>query len=77
MLYILVPVLVILMAMVVISLFRGLNAFRKSLDQDKDREVGSGATEMQLLQNRMMWARIKYQAIAIVVVMVLLVASRH
>ena len=77
MLYILIPALVVLMALVVISLFRGLNAFRKSLDADKDREVGSGATEMQLLQNKMMWARIKYQAIAIVVVMVLLVASRH
>ena len=71
MLYLLIPVLLILMAMVVISLFRGLNAFRKSLDQDKDREVGSGATEMQLLQNKMMWARIKYQGAAIVVIALL------
>lgn len=77
MLYLLVPVLLILMAMVVISLFRGLNAFRKSLDADKDREIGSGPSEMQLVQNKMMWARIKYQAIAIVVVMVILVASKH
>ncbi len=71
MIYLLIPVLLILMAMVVISLFRGLNAFRKSLDEDKDRAVGSGPSEMQLVQNKMMWARIKYQFAAIAVVVVL------
>lgn len=75
MIYVLILVLVGLMAMVVISLFKGLNAFRQSLDQD-DRETASGATELQIRQNKMMWARIKYQGLAIVVVMILLAVSR-
>lgn len=75
MIYILIPALVVLMAMVVISLFRGLNAFRHSLDE-KDNVAGTGATELQLLQNRMMWARIKYQGIAVVVVAILLATAR-
>ncbi len=68
MIYVLIPVLLVLMAMVVVSLFRGLNAFRQSLDADKDREIGSGPSEMQLVQNKMMWARIKYQGAAILVI---------
>jgi hypothetical protein len=77
MIYILALVLVGCMAMVVISLFRGLNAFRQSLDEDKDTAPGQGATHMQLVQNKMMWARIKYQAIAIVVVAIMLAFARH
>lgn len=75
MIYLLIPVLVILMVMVAVSLFRGLNAFRASLDAG-DHETASGATEMQLKQNRMMWARIKYQGLAIVVVMIVMAVSR-
>lgn len=74
MMYILIPALVVMLVMVAISLFRGLNAFRQSLGTDAERD-GTGATELQLKQNRMMWARIKYQALAIVVVMVLLAVS--
>jgi hypothetical protein len=73
MIYILVPVIVVLMALTLISLLRGLNAFRQSLGEDAG---GSGATEMQLMQNRMMWARIRYQALAVVVVAVLLAVAR-
>ena len=69
--YVLIPVLVVLMAMVVISLFRGLNAFRQSIDVDPE-----AARELQLKQNRMMWARIKYQALAVVVVGILLAFAR-
>jgi hypothetical protein len=76
MIYILIPILVGLLAMVVISLFRGLNAFRQSLDDDKDQAAGSGPSQLQLVQNKMMWARIKYQALAVVVVGVLLAMSR-
>ena len=76
MLYVLILILVGLMAMVVISLFRGLNAFRQSLDEDKDRPVGDGPSELQLMQNKMMWARIKYQALAVVVVGILLAFAR-
>lgn len=75
MMYILIPALIVLMALVVISLFRGLNAFRQSLDEDAAHDSGTGATELQLRQNKMMWARIKYQALAIVVVMVLLAVA--
>jgi hypothetical protein len=77
MLYILILILVGLMAMVVISLFRGLNAFRQSLDEDKDRAAGSGPSQMQLVQNKMMWARIKYQLAAIVVVGLMAMLGGH
>lgn len=73
--YILVPVIVVLMAMVVFSLVKGIMAFLKSTRTDLDRE-GTGATEMQLLQNKMMFARIKYQAAAVVVVGVLLALAK-
>lgn len=76
MIYILVPVLVVLLAMVVISLFRGLNAFRQSLDAEKDGGSGTGPSQLQLVQNKMMWSRIKYQGLAVVVVMILLGLSR-
>ena len=72
MIYLLAIVLAGHMAMVLISLLRGLNAFRASMG---DEQEGTGATELQLMQNRMMWARIKYQAAAVVVVMVLLAVA--
>ena len=43
---------------------------------DLNREEGTGATEMQLLQNKMMFARIKYQAAAVLVVAVLIAVSK-
>ena len=76
MIYILVPVIVVLMGMTLISLLRGLNAFRQSLDETADNANASGATELQLMQNRMMWARIRYQALAVVVVGILLAVAR-
>lgn len=68
-------VLVVLMALVVYSLVRGIIAFLKSTKMDLEREDTGGATEMQLMQNKMMFARIKYQALAVVVVAVLLAIS--
>lgn len=72
--YILIPALVILMIMVVVSLVRGIVAFLQStkldLESDADR-----VTEMQLRQNKMMFARIKYQALAIVVVVVIMMMA--
>ena len=73
MIYILIPALLILMGMTLYSLLRGLNAFRQSMDEGMDAE---GVTQLQLKQNRMMWARIKYQGAAILVVMILLGLSR-
>jgi hypothetical protein len=73
MIYILIAVLVFLMGMTLVSLLRGLNAFRQSLDTQVDAE---GLTQLQLKQNRMMWARIKYQGAAIVaVVLTMLLAG--
>ena len=75
--YILIPILVILMALVVISLVRGIAAFLQSTRMDLERDDDAvGATEMQLRQNKMMFARIKYQALAIVVVALIIMISR-
>ena len=71
----LVIVLVVLMALVVYSLVRGIVAFLQSHRADIDAG-GERQHEMQLLQNRMMFNRIKYQALAIVVVAVILMMTR-
>ena len=70
----LVVLLILAMIWVVISLVRGIVAFMQStrLDLEGGEER---VKEMQLRQNRMMFARIKYQAIAIVVVTVLLMIN--
>ena len=74
--YLLVPVIVVLMAMVVYSLVRGIMAFLKSTRTDLERGDAPGASEMQLLQNRMMFNRIKYQAAAVLVVALLLAVAK-
>ena len=66
--YILIPLLIVLMGMVVYSLVRGIVAFLNSTKDDLNYPHSEGATPNQLLQNKMMFARIKYQALAIVVV---------
>ena len=74
--YVLIPVLLGLMAMVVYSLVRGIVAFLNSTRDDLNQPETGRATPNQLLQNKMMFARIKYQALAVVVVMILLAASQ-
>jgi len=74
--YLLVPVIVVLMGMTVFSLVKGIIAFLHSTKVDLNREEGSGATEMQLLQNKMMFNRIKYQAAAVLVVALLLAIGK-
>lgn len=73
MIYILIPALIILMGLTLFSLLKGLNAFRQTLDADLDPE---GAHLLQLKQNKMMWARIKYQGAAIAVVVILMAVAR-
>ncbi len=75
---VLIIVLIALMVMVVVSLVRGVVAFLQSTKTDLDQgdKLGGRATEMQLMQNRMMMNRIKYQALAIVVVAVMLLMAR-
>ncbi|GGE01782.1 hypothetical protein GCM10011515_21840 [Tsuneonella deserti] len=68
-------VLVVLMALVVYSLVRGIVAFLQSHRAEIDAG-GERQKDMQLLQNRMMFNRIKYQALAIVVVALIMMIAR-
>ncbi|MBH0111577.1 HIG1 domain-containing protein [Novosphingobium sp. YJ-S2-02] len=75
--YILVPIMVILVIMVVISLVRGIAAFLKGTKEDLERDPdATGPTPNQVLQNKMMFNRIKYQAAAVLVCALLLALSR-
>ncbi len=69
--YVLIPILVILLVMVVVSLVRGVAAFLQSTKMDLERDDSVGASEMQLRQNKMMFARVKWQAITILLLVVL------
>lgn len=71
----LIILLVVLCGLVVYSLVRGIIAFMKSTKIDLETGEGQDASDMQLLQNKMMFARIKYQALAVLVVAVLLMIS--
>ena len=75
--YILVPIIIVLMVMVVVSLVRGIIAFVNSTKEDLNRDPSAvGATPNQLMQNRMMFNRIKYQAAAVLVCALLLAMAR-
>lgn len=74
--YILIPALIILCILVVVSLVRGIVAFLQSTKIDLETGESLDASEMQLKQNKAMFARIKYQALAIVVVMIIMAVSR-
>ena len=75
--YIAIPLIVLLIVMVVVSLVRGIMAFMASTRQDLERGSGDGPSPMQLRQNRLMIARIKYQALAVLAIVVLLTVSLH
>ncbi len=72
----LVIVLLILMALVVVSLVKGIIAFLKTTKVDLENQTGETMTEMQTLQNKAMFNRIKYQALAIVVVAVIMMIAQ-
>lgn len=74
--YLLIPVLVILMALVVISLVRGIAAFLQTTKADLEADPRSGPTANQLRQNKMMFNRIMFQGLAILVVVVLLMIGK-
>lgn len=61
----------ILAALVVFSLVRGVVAFLKTTRINLESGEGETVTEMQDMQNKAMFARIKYQAAAIAVVVVI------
>jgi hypothetical protein len=62
--------------MVVVSLIRGVVAFLRTTKIDLESGEGETATDMQMAQNKAMFARIKYQALAIVVVAIILAVAR-
>lgn len=66
--YFLIAVLVVLCALVVFSLVRGIVAFLKTTKIDLESGEAETVPEMQELQNKAMFARIKYQAMAIAVI---------
>ncbi|QIG54426.1 hypothetical protein G6N82_09935 [Altererythrobacter sp. BO-6] len=72
----LILVLVVLMGLVVFSLVRGIVAFLKTTKIDLESGEGETVTEMQLMQNKAMFARIKYQALAVAVVAIILAISQ-
>ena len=69
---ILIIALLLAMGLVVVALVRGLGAFAK---MDPDEVDADGIPVSLAKQNSMMFARIKWQAVAIVLVMVLLAAG--
>jgi hypothetical protein len=76
MIYFLVPLLLVLMGLVVWSLVRGIVAFMHTTRAGL--EGGDEALlKMQMLQNKMMFNRIKFQGLAIVVVAILLAIGGH
>ncbi|QZD87215.1 HIG1 domain-containing protein [Qipengyuania psychrotolerans] len=71
----LIIVIVALMVLVVISLIRGIVAFMQSTKIDLQSGEQVDATEMQLKQNKAMFARIKYQALAVVALAILMAVA--
>lgn len=72
----LIIVLAILCILVVVSLVRGIVAFMQSTKIDLQTGESQDASAMQLKQNKAMFARIKYQALAVVVIGIILAISR-
>ena len=73
---ILIIAIVLLSIMVVVSLVRGIIAFLKTTKVDLENNTGETVTEMQMMQNKAMFDRIKYQGLAILVVAILLAVSQ-
>ena len=74
--WILTIIIVVLMGFVVVSLVRGIIAFLQTTkidleNQDNDEHI----SRMHAQQNKMMFNRVKYQALAIVVVVLLLAVN--
>ena len=63
------------MIMVVVSLVRGVVAFLKSTKVDLESGQQVDATDMQLKQNKAMMARVKWQAVAIMIIAVMLAVA--
>jgi hypothetical protein len=64
------------MGLTAYSLIKGIAAFLRTTKIDLETGEGETATDMQLAQNKAMFARIKYQGLAIAVVAILLAVTR-
>lgn len=64
---------VIIAAMVVLALVRGLIAFLQMTKEDLENP---GITKSHQMQNKMMFARVKYQAIAVGILVVLMIFAQ-
>lgn len=64
---------VIIAAMVVFALVRGLIAFLQMTKEDLENP---GITKSHQMQNKMMFARVKYQAIAVGILVVLMLVAQ-
>lgn len=75
--WILALALLVLVIFVVISLVRGIVAFLQTTKLDlENQDNAEYVAQMHAKQNKAMFARVKYQALAIVVVAVLLMINR-
>jgi hypothetical protein len=59
---------VLAMGAVLYALIRGLVSFLQTTEADLK---GEGTSDMHLMQNKMMFARVKYQAIAVILLVIL------
>ncbi len=64
---------VLAMGAVLFALIRGLIAFLRTTEADLKglNNQEAGTSEMHLMQNKMMFARVKYQAIAVILLVIL------
>ena len=74
--YVLIPLVIVLAALTVITLVRGIVAFLANTKADLARPEGSGPSANQLLQNKLMFRRILFQGATIMVVAIVLFAAR-
>lgn len=65
----LILLLIVAMGFVVFAVIRGLHAFANMHPNDVDE---NGVPKSLVIQNKMMFSRVKWQAIAVIVVMIIL-----
>ncbi len=72
-------ILVILFAIgALVALVRGIVTFLRTTDEELRREPGAGPSPSSLKQNKMMWRRIQFQALAVIAaVLLMLLAHPH
>jgi hypothetical protein len=72
---VLVIALILAMVATLVALVRGIIAFLQTTKEDLNAPEGSGPSPARLKQNRMMMHRILFQAGAIIIVAILLLAK--